>query len=221
MAKLAPSILSCDFSRLKEQLLAAQAGGANIIHVDVMDGHFVPNITFGVPIVEAVRKILPQATIDVHLMIENPRRYVPEFAKAGADIISFHMEAEKDFDATINLIKKQGKKAAVALCPGTPVELISETISKLEMVLLLTVNPGFGGQKLLPGMDEKILKLRREITRRGLRTEIEIDGGVKEENIEYLASRGASIIVAGSLVFSDEEKIEEKVKRLSLKIEPY
>lgn len=220
MARLAPSILSCDFSRLREQLLAAWEGGAEIIHVDVMDGHFVPNLTFGPLMVETVRKILPEAFIDVHLMMDNPRRFIPDFAQAGADLISFHVEAVPDFDAVLQDIANTGKKSGVALCPGTPLTVLSHILEKVSLVLLLTVNPGFGGQKFLPGMEEKIRALRRMIRERGLRTEVAIDGGVKEENIEFLASCGASIIVAGSLVFTASD-IRGTVRRLVDRIRVY
>ncbi|MGC8777416.1 MAG: ribulose-phosphate 3-epimerase, partial [Candidatus Caldatribacteriaceae bacterium] len=202
MAKLAPSILSCDFSRLREELLLAQEGGAEIIHIDVMDGHFVPNLTFGPLMVEAVRKVLPGTILDVHLMISNPRSYIRDFAQAGADMLSFHVEAVKDFDAVIHETKKMGLRPGVALCPGTPLDVLDHVLEKLAFVLLLTVNPGFGGQKFIRGMEEKIVALRRRVRERGLPLDIEIDGGVNEENIAFLASRGASIIVAGSLIFS-------------------
>jgi ribulose-phosphate 3-epimerase len=220
MAKLAPSILSCDFSRLREQLLEAWEGGAEIIHVDVMDGHFVPNLTFGPLIVEAVRKVLPEAFIDVHLMMDNPRAFVRDFAQAGADLISFHAEAVQDFDAVLQDIARVGKKSGLALCPGTPLTILDHVLGKLSLVLLLTVNPGFGGQRFISGMEEKIRALRRRIQEKGLRVEIAIDGGVKEDNIEFLASCGASIIVAGSLVFSAQD-IRGTVRRLSEKIRVY
>lgn len=220
MAKLAPSILSCDFSQLREQLLAAWEGGAEIIHVDVMDGHFVPNLTFGPPIVEAVRKILPSAFIDVHLMMDNPRRFIQDFARAGADLISFHVEAVPDFDAVLQDIAKAGKKSGLALCPGTPLSVLEHVLEKVSLVLLLTVNPGFGGQKFISGMEEKIRALRRMIREKGLRVDVAIDGGVKEENIEFLASCGASIIVAGSLVFAASD-IRATVRRLTEAIRAY
>ncbi|MEN3202473.1 MAG: ribulose-phosphate 3-epimerase [Atribacterota bacterium] len=220
MAKLAPSILSCDFSQFREQLLAAWEGGAEIIHVDVMDGHFVPNLTFGPPIVEAVRKVLPEAFIDVHLMMDNPCRFIRDFAQAGADLISFHVEAVADFDAALREIAKMGKKGGLALCPGTPLSVLEHVLEKVSLVLLLTVNPGFGGQRFIPGMEEKIRALRRTIQERGLKVDVEIDGGVKEENIEFLASCGASIIVAGSLVFTASD-IRETVRRLTRAIRVY
>ncbi|MEN3183843.1 MAG: ribulose-phosphate 3-epimerase [Atribacterota bacterium] len=220
MARLAPSILSCDFSQFREQLLAAWEGGAEIIHVDVMDGHFVPNLTFGPPIVAAVRKVLPSAFIDVHLMVDNPRRLIQDFAQAGADLISFHVEAVPDFDAVLQDIAKAGKKSGLALCPGTPLSVLEHVLEKVSLVLLLTVNPGFGGQKFIPGMEEKIRALRRMIRERGLRVDVAIDGGVKEENIEFLASCGASIIVAGSLVFTAPD-IRATVRRLTRAIQVY
>ncbi len=221
MAILAPSILSCDFSRLKEQLLMAQEGGVEMIHIDVMDGHFVPNITFGTLIVDAVRKILPKAFLDVHLMIQNPQDCYLDFINAGADNISFHLEVVPDFDFLINLIQKAGAKASLAVAPGTPVYMLDQILPKLYLVLLMTVNPGFGGQKIIPGMDQKIIQLRKKIKSRGLNTLIEIDGGIHENNIEYLASCGASVIAAGSLVFSDENKITQKVREISDKIKRF
>lgn len=215
MAKLAPSILSCDFSRLREELLLAKEGGAEMIHIDVMDGHFVPNLTFGPLMVEAVRKILPEAILDVHLMMSNPRSYIGDFAQAGADMLSFHIEAVNDFDAVIHEIEKRALKPGVALCPGTPLDMLDHVLERLAFVLLLTVNPGFGGQKFLAGMEKKIVALRRKIREKGLSTDIEIDGGVNEKNITFLASQGASIIVAGSLIFSHKEEIKERVQRLS------
>ncbi len=213
MAKLAPSILSCDFSRLREQLLEAWEGGAEIIHVDVMDGHFVPNLTFGPLIVEAVRNILPQAFIDVHLMMDNPRAFVADFVQAGADLVSFHAEAVRDFDAVLKDMERMGIRSGLALCPGTPLSILDYVLPRLSLVLLMTVNPGFGGQKFIPGMEEKIRMLQRRIQEKGLHVDIEIDGGVKEENVEFLASCGASIIVAGSLVFSASD-IRRQVRRL-------
>ncbi|HSV31287.1 MAG TPA: ribulose-phosphate 3-epimerase [Atribacteraceae bacterium] len=221
MARLAPSILSCDFSRLKEQLQAAQRGGAEIIHLDVMDGHFVPNMTFGPLIVEAVRKILPDGLLDVHLMVEEPAKYINDFTAAGADFLSFHAETVPDFDRVINLLRSSGLRPAVALCPGTPVSAIENVLHKLDMVLLMTVNPGFGGQRFIPGMERKISELKKSIQQRGLSVEIEIDGGIQQNNIEFLASRGATIIVAGSLVFSDHDRIEATVRSLTERIRPF
>ncbi len=221
MAKLAPSILSCDFSQFQEELLSAYRGGAEIIHIDVMDGHFVPNFTFGLPILKAVRKILPEAIIDVHLMTDNPRFYIDDFIREGANMISFHLEAVADYSSVVDEIINRGANPGVALAPGTPWQCLSPVLDRLHYVLLMTVHPGFGGQRFIPGMEDKIASLRQEIRRRGLSTEIEIDGGVNDQNIEYLASCGASIIAAGSLVFAHQESIEERVRTLSKKIEPY
>jgi len=221
MARLVPSILSCDFSRLKEQLLMAYDGGADMFHIDVMDGHFVPNLTFGPLIIEAVRKILPNAFLDVHLMIQNPGSGFRDYINAGADNISFHLEVVPDYDYLINLILKSGAKASLSLCPGTPVDMLDQILPKLYMVLLMTVNPGFGGQKIISGMDRKIVQLKKKIQSRGLQTLIEIDGGIHDGNIEYFASCGASIIVAGSFIFSDESQITQKVSTFSAKIKRF
>lgn len=221
MAKIAPSILSCDFSRLREQLSAAERGGAEIIHIDVMDGHFVPNLTFGPLMVQAVKSILPSSILDVHLMMENPLPYIEEFSTAGADWITFHQEAVADYDLAVNKIQKSGSLPGIALCPGTPVRVLDQVLEKLHMVLLLTVNPGFGGQKFIPGMEKKIESLRNSIQERGLSTLIEIDGGINRENIEFLVSRGASLIVAGSFIFSNHARIEETVRELTRLIDIY
>lgn len=219
MAQLAPSILSCNFSQLKEQLLSAQLGGVKIIHIDVMDGHFVPNLTFGPIIIKAVREILPQAILDVHLMVDNPKAYIASVIQAGGDVISFHPETVPDYGIVIKDILREGAKASLALCPGTPIETIFPLLPELHQVLVMTVNPGFGGQKFISGMEDKILRMRKAIQERGLTTEIAIDGGVTEDNIEFLAACGASIIMAGSLVFSQPDQITEKVKKLRQKIE--
>ncbi len=221
MAQLAPSILSCDFSRLRDQLYAAERGGAHIIHIDVMDGHFVPNLTFGPLMVQTVREILPKALLDVHLMMDNPFSLIEHFSEAGADWITFHQEAVADFDLVVNTIRRSGSSPGIALCPGTPVHVLDGMLEKLDMVLLLTVNPGFGGQKFIHGMEKKIENLRDLIRCRGLSTLVEIDGGVNRHNIEYLASRGASVIVAGSFVFSDHERIEKTVRELTHLIDAY
>jgi len=201
MIKISPSILSADFARLGEEIRAIDVGGADYIHVDVMDGHFVPNITIGPLVVEAVRKVTAKP-LDVHLMIENPDRYIPDFAKAGADLITVHQEAVPHLHRTVQLIKSLGKKAGVSINPATPVSTLDVILDDLDLVLLMSVNPGFGGQSFIPATLAKISALRRRITERGLSVEIEIDGGVKADNIGQIAAAGADVFVAGSAVFS-------------------
>ena len=201
MIKIAPSILSADFSRLGDEVRALEAGGADYVHIDVMDGHFVPNITIGPLVVEAVRKVT-RLPLDVHLMIENPDRYIPDFAKAGADIITVHQEAVPHLHRTVQLIHSLGKKAGVSLNPATPVSTLEVILEELDLVLLMSVNPGFGGQSFIPSALGKIAELRREIDRRGLQVELEVDGGVKTDNIGRIAAAGADVFVAGSAVFA-------------------
>jgi len=200
MVKIAPSILSADFARLGEEVAAVDRAGADYIHVDVMDGHFVPNITIGPLVVEAVRKVTTKP-LDVHLMIEHPDRYIPDFARAGADIITVHQEAVPHLHRTVQLIKSLGKKAGVSLNPATPVATLEDILEDLDLILVMTVNPGFGGQSFIPSGLNKIAALRREIDRRGLAVELEVDGGVKVDNIERIAAAGADVFVAGSAVF--------------------
>jgi ribulose-phosphate 3-epimerase len=201
MIKIAPSILSADFARLGDEVRALEAGGADYVHVDVMDGHFVPNITIGPLIVEAVRKVT-RLPLDVHLMIENPDRYIPDFARAGADIITVHQEAVPHLHRTVQLIKSLGKRAGVSLNPATPVGTLDVILPELDLVLVMTVNPGFGGQSFIPSGLEKIAALRRTIDERRLAVELEVDGGVKVDNIAAVAAAGAEVFVAGSAVFS-------------------
>ena len=204
MKKIAPSILSADFSRLGEEIRAVEAGGADYIHVDVMDGHFVPNITIGPLVVEAVRKIT-HLPLDVHLMISNPEMYIPEFAKAGADIIVIHAEATVHLHRALQLIKSFGKKAGVALNPGTSLSTLEYVLSDLDLVLLMTVNPGFGGQSFIEACIPKIQSLRGMLDRLGLETELEVDGGVKTDNIDRISHAGADVFVAGSAVFGSRD----------------
>ena len=204
MKKIAPSILSADFSRLGEEVRAVAAAGADYIHIDVMDGHFVPNITIGPLVVEAVRKVT-DLPLDVHLMIDNPDLYVPEFAKAGADIIVVHAESTAHLHRTVQLIKSLGKKAGVSLNPATPLQYLDYILDELDLVLLMTVNPGFGGQSFIDACLQKIHSLRAMLDRRGLETELEVDGGVKTSNIERISHAGADVFVAGSAVFGSPD----------------
>jgi len=200
MVKIAPSILSADFSRLGEEIAAIEHGGADYVHVDVMDGHFVPNITIGPLVVEAARRstALP---LDVHLMIENPDRYIPQFAEAGADILTVHQEAVPHLHRTVQLIRSLGKKAGVSINPATPVSTLEVILDEVDLILVMSVNPGFGGQSFIPSALTKIEALRQLIDRRGLAVELEVDGGVKADNIRQVAAAGADVFVAGSAVF--------------------
>ena len=204
MVKIAPSILSADFSRLGEEIRAIEAGGADYVHVDVMDGHFVPNITIGPLVVEAARKVT-NLPLDVHLMIENPDRYIPDFAKAGADILTVHQETVPHLHRTVQLIRSLGKKAGVSINPATPVATLDLILDDLDLVLVMSVNPGFGGQSFIPSCLGKIAALRRMIAERGLKVELEVDGGVKTDNIGRIAAAGADVLVAGSAVFGTDD----------------
>jgi ribulose-phosphate 3-epimerase len=200
MIKIAPSILSADFARLGEEIRAVEQGGADYIHVDVMDGHFVPNITIGPLVVAATRK-MTALPLDVHLMIADPDRYIPDFARAGADIITVHLEAATHLHRTVQLIHSLGKKAGVSINPATPVASLEVILAEIDLVLVMSVNPGFGGQSFIPSCLGKIEELRRQIDRRGLTVELEVDGGVKTDNIRQIAAAGADVFVAGSAVF--------------------
>jgi ribulose-phosphate 3-epimerase len=204
MIKIAPSILSADFSRLGADVQAIDRAGADYIHVDVMDGHFVPNITIGPLVVAALRKVTAKP-LDVHLMIEHPDLYIAEFAKAGADIITVHQEAVPHLHRSVQLIKSLGKKAGVSLNPATPVETLDVILDELDLVLVMSVNPGFGGQAFIPAALDKIRALRQRITRRGLATELEVDGGIKTDNIRAVVAAGADVLVAGSAVFNSAD----------------
>ncbi|WNC12701.1 ribulose-phosphate 3-epimerase [Brevibacillus brevis] len=208
MVKIAPSILSADFAKLGEEILDVERGGADWIHVDVMDGHFVPNITIGPLIVEAIRPVT-KLPLDVHLMIEEPDRYIPQFAKSGADWITVHQEACRHLHRTIYLIKEQGIKAGVVLNPATPLGTIEHVLSDVDIVLLMTVNPGFGGQKFIHNVLPKVKELRRMLDERGLgHVEIEIDGGVNAETARLCEEAGATVLVAGSAVFNQADRTQ-------------
>lgn len=204
--KIAPSILSADFARLGSEIKEVEEGGADWIHVDVMDGHFVPNITIGPLIVDAIRPHT-EMPLDVHLMIEQPEKYVSDFAKAGADIITVHQEATVHLHRVVHQIKELGVKVGVALNPATSLNTIETIIPDLDMILLMTVNPGFGGQKFIPSVLEKIKKLRTSLYESGLsHIDIEVDGGVNNETAKTIVEAGANILVAGSAVFGQRDR---------------
>lgn len=207
MIKIAPSILSADFVNLKEDIKKLEEGGADFLHLDVMDGHFVPNITFGPPVIKSLRNIT-DIPFDVHLMIEKPERYIEDFAKAGADLITVHVEATTHLHRTIESIKSYGVKAGVALNPATPLDSIEYVLEYLDLVLIMTVNPGFGGQKFIESTKRKIVKLRDMVEKRNLSTLIEADGGIKLDNYKEIAQCGLDIIVVGSGIFEAEDIAE-------------
>ncbi|QCR31753.1 ribulose-phosphate 3-epimerase [Lysinibacillus sp. SGAir0095] len=205
MIKIAPSILSADFAKLGQEVKEVEAAGAELIHIDVMDGHFVPNITMGPIVVEALRPIT-KLPLDVHLMIENPDNYIEQFAKAGADYISVHVEACRHLHRTIQLIRSLDVKAGVVLNPHTPIESIQHILEDIDFVLFMTVNPGFGGQKFISSVVPKIEALSRIIKERGLDIEIEVDGGITAETIGDCAKAGATLFVAGSAIYNKEDR---------------
>lgn len=209
MNKLAPSILSADFAALGEDVKKAERAGAQYLHIDVMDGAFVPSLSLGFPIIQSIRK-LTDMVFDVHLMICDPDRYIADFAAAGADIITVHAEACPHLNRTIASIKEQGVKAGVVLNPATPLTELEYILEDLDMVLLMTVNPGFGGQKYIESCTRKIQDLRKLITDRGLNIDIEVDGGIKLDNVKKVLDAGANVIVAGSAVFGGD--VEQNVK---------
>ena len=204
MFEIAPSILSADFTRLAEEIAAVKAGGARMLHVDVMDGHFVPNITIGLPVVKSIRAAT-DLIIDTHLMISEPGRYAVEFVQAGADMVSVHIEADDHLHRTLTAIREAGANAGIAINPATPIELLTEALPYCDFVLLMTVNPGFGGQRFIPTMTDKLRRLREMITQRGLAVKIEIDGGIDVSNISEIVNAGAEMIVAGSAIFGKDD----------------
>ena len=213
---LSPSLLAADFSRLAEDIRNVEEAGAQYLHLDVMDGAFVPSISFGMPVIQSLRKI-SNMTFDVHLMIENPDRYLDEFAAIGADILTVHAEACTHLDRTIQKIHQLGKKAGVALNPATPLSVIEWVLPEVDMVLLMSVNPGFGGQKYIPYVTDKIRALRAMVDGRGLETDIEVDGGVSLANVSSVLEAGANVMVAGSAVFRGDaaENVKAFLEKLS------
>lgn len=210
MIKLAPSILSADFARLLEDIKKVEKAGCEYLHIDVMDGHFVPNITLGPGIVKSLRKDV-NMVFDTHLMIENPDNYIKDFVDAGSDLIVVHVEACKHLHRTIQNIKSHNVKAGVALNPATPIESIKHVLEDVDMILIMTVNPGFGGQSFIEGMIEKIKKLKSIIDEKNLNVDIQVDGGIKPSNIDKVVKAGANVIVAGSAIFNSDD-INETVK---------
>jgi ribulose-phosphate 3-epimerase len=200
MVEIAPSILSADFTRLGEQIEAAERGGASLIHVDVMDGHFVPNITVGLPVVRSLARAT-RLPLDTHLMISEPGRYAEQFAEAGAQMVSVHIEADPHIHRTLAAIRKRGAKAGVVINPATSLSALEEVLQFADYVLVMSVNPGFGGQEFITTSVEKVRRLRRMIQERNLNVRIEIDGGIDRDNIATVASAGAEIFVAGTAVF--------------------
>jgi ribulose-phosphate 3-epimerase len=213
MIKLAPSILSADFARLGEQIDEVARAGADYIHVDVMDGHFVPNITIGAPVVAAIRPVT-SLPLDVHLMIEHPEQFISEFVKAGADIITVHVEACPHLHKTIRLIKELGVKAGVSLNPATPIGAVEEFLPHVDLVLVMSVNPGFGGQTFIPETLPRIANMRKILDDRGLSAELEVDGGINADNAPDIVKAGANVLVAGNSVFRAKEGIARAMRRL-------
>lgn len=204
MVEIAPSILSADFTRLGEEIAAAERGGAGVVHVDVMDGHFVPNITVGIPVVKSLARAT-SLPIDAHLMITEPGRYAEQFVEAGARMVSVHVEIDPHLHRTLMSIKAKGAMAGVAVNPTTPLVALEEALAYADYVLIMSVNPGFGGQKFIKTSLDKVRRLRRMIDERGLKTRIEIDGGIDRHNIAEIVAAGAEIIVAGSAVFGNSD----------------
>ena len=203
MNYLAPSILSADFSKLGEQIAIVENNGITMLHIDVMDGMYVPSITFGFPVIESIRKN-SNMIFEVHLMIREPERYLERFAASGADIITIHAEASTHLQRTVHGIKQLGKKCGVALNPATPLSVLEYILEELDMVLIMTVNPGFGGQTFIPAMYKKISTLREQIARRNLDIDIEVDGGIKISNTKKVLEAGANVLVSGSSVFEGD-----------------
>lgn len=207
MIKIAPSLLASDFSKLGEEIYKVERAGADMIHLDIMDGHFVPNITIGPSVVKSLRKVT-ELPFDVHLMISDPERYIESFADAGADILSVHVENNTHLHRIIEMIKARGIRASVVLNPATPLNMLDAVLSEVDMVLLMTVDPGFGGQQYIESMTEKIRELKSIVTRRGLKIDIEVDGGIDLTNIREVTQAGADVIVAGTTIFNAPDAAE-------------
>ena len=205
MIKVSPSVLAADFSRLLEEVKSIEAAGADMVHLDVMDGMFVTNISFGLPVIASLRKNTDMF-FDVHLMIDRPERYIARFIEAGADLVTFHYEATEDSAAALDLIRSSGKMAGISVKPGTPVEDIFPLLEKCDLVLVMTVEPGYGGQSFIPETLDKIRKLRCEIEKRGLNIDIQVDGGINEETAKLVKEAGANNLVAGSYVFKANDR---------------
>jgi ribulose-phosphate 3-epimerase len=216
--QIAPSILSADFARLGDQVREAEAAGADMVHVDVMDGHFVPNITVGPLVVRALRPVT-HLPLDVHLMIAQPERYIEDFARAGADFLTVHVETCPHLQRTLQQIREAGVRPAVSLNPATPLVLLEEVLAEVEMVLVMTVNPGFGGQKMIPATIAKVQRLRQMIAARGLACAIEVDGGINEQTIGEIVQAGADILVMGAAVFAHPEGIAAALRRYRALVE--